>query len=119
MGNRVVDDADASEDFPDQLKFRLLQLALDDIGRVADDHLALGNLGAAPDTANLLVLIVEDLVDVGIEHEGSAVDGAHSGEAFWDSAEPVDRVDKGRIAVPPVRIHVKLDLVDGFDTWPV
>mmetsp|Transcript_96335 Transcript_96335/g.241529 ORF Transcript_96335/g.241529 Transcript_96335/m.241529 type:complete len:207 (+) Transcript_96335:503-1123(+) len=92
-------------------------LGLACIGRVADDHLALGNLlfavlVMALHTADLARVVVHEAVDGLIEHVGASMDCGQTGETLWQPSEAVDRVEEGRAAVLHHRVQVQLALVD-------
>lgn len=111
----MVENADASNNLSDAEK-SLLQVALEGIGRVTDDLGALGDLFSLSDSSNLSVF-ENDFIDISIEHEGSSVDGTHSGESLWNSSQSVDWIDEWRITVSSVRVHVELDFLDSVNSW--
>mmetsp|Transcript_21882 Transcript_21882/g.62364 ORF Transcript_21882/g.62364 Transcript_21882/m.62364 type:complete len:422 (+) Transcript_21882:43-1308(+) len=104
----MVEKADASDDAAGWA-----DLVLGEVGRVPDDHLGGRHLVSGLDTVCLAVLH-EDLVNILVEHEGSSVDGADAGEALWESAQAVDRVDVRGSSVPLQRVHVHLEVLDGW-----
>ncbi len=108
---------------------RLEQLAHDadfvrEVRRVGDDLLGLGRklhalalvatlLHRGPDPARLAALVVQDLLDGGVEHVRAAVDGRQPGEALRQLAQPVQRVDVRRLAVARHRVDVQPDARHG------
>ena len=108
----MVEDADDSDDLLDELD-PVLESALPGVGGVADKGVALGDAIGALDSDHLAIF-EEHLVDVGVQHEGSTVDCADSGEALGDSAQSEDGVDEGT-GVFAHGVHVELDLADEVD----
>lgn len=115
VGDRVVQDADASQYALGQTH-AVLQSGVVGVGGVADHHVAFRHLAVALDAHHLAVL-EQDFVDVRVQHERAAVDGADAGESLGDPTQPVNRVDEGRVTVPAHRVHVQLDLIDQVDGW--
>lgn len=114
VGERVVQDADASDDLLDQLH-SVLESTLDGVGRVANDHGAVGNPVSILDTDDLPVF-EEDLVDVGVQHESASVDGADPRESFRDASKTVDGINEWRVSILAHGIGVELDLPDHLDS---
>lgn len=108
----MVEDADDSDDLLDELD-PVLEPALPGVGGVADEGVALSYAVRALHSHHLAVF-EEHLTDVGVQHEGSAVDCADSGEALGDAAESEDGVDEGT-GVFSHGVHVELDLADEVD----
>jgi hypothetical protein len=115
VGDWVVQDADAPQYALGQAH-AVLEAGVVDVGGVADHHVALSHLAVALDSDDFASL-EENFIDVGVEHEGSTVDGADTGEALGDTAQPVDGVDEGGVTISAHRIHVQLDLVNDVDGW--
>lgn len=65
------------------------------------------------DAADLAVL-VQELVDGGVEHVSAAVDGGQAGKALGKLAEAVERVDVWRLSVAGHGVDVETDTVDGL-----
>lgn len=95
-----------------------------EVGGVGQDLLGLGGevhglavvlpvLHRGLDARNLAVL-VEHLVDVGVEHVRTSVNGRETSEALRELTQAVKRVDVGRLAVPGHGVDVQADAVDGF-----
>lgn len=96
-----------------------------EVGRVCEDLLCLGGkvhgLGSVVsvlhrrlDTRDLSAVVIEHLIDVGVEHVGTAVNGGQTGEALRELTQTVERVDVWRLAVPGHRVHVQTDAVDSL-----
>lgn len=97
-----------------------------EVGRVCEDLLCLGGevhglrsvvpvLHRRLDTRDLPAVVIENLIDVGVEHVGTAVDGGQTGETLRELTQAVERVDVRRLAVPGHRVHVQTDAVDSLD----
>jgi len=113
VGDGVIQDTDASDDLASGLDL-LLVTSLQHVRRMANDSFALSGIGAASDTANLATLVINDLLNVLIQHESTTMDGAHSGETFGDTTQTVDGVQEGRVTISAMRVHVQLDLLDAL-----
>lgn len=111
---RLVEDADSTDDLAN-LFDEVLIASLVHVRWIANDKLALSDLLTRLNTAHATLVVVEDLIDVLVEHEGTSLDRTHSREAFWDTTETIDGVDERRVTVTADRIHVKLDFIDGFN----
>lgn len=114
VGDGVVEDADGSDDLavlPDLVG----DAAALDVAGVADDQGRLGLLGAGSDAGDAALGVEEDLIHLGVEHVGAAVDGAQSGEGLGETAQAVDGVEEGGVAVLAQGLHVELDLLDAVD----
>lgn len=88
--DRVVKNADSADHLAGDLG---LAKSLN-VGGVANHDGGLGLLSAALDADNLAGL-EQDLVDVGVEHVGAAVDGTQARERLGKTTKPVDRVQEG------------------------
>lgn len=111
---RVLQNANSSEDVADNLGL------VGEVGGVTEDHLGLGlelhllNTSHGRLDANSLVTIVLDLVDVGVEHISTTVDGRQAGETLRKLAKTVERVDVRRLSVSGNRVTIKADSLDGL-----
>ena len=74
-------------------------LSSTEVARVTDNLLRLDSLVTAANTDELAIGIGDDLIDGLVEHVGTAVDGAETGEGLWELAETVQGVDVRRLAV--------------------
>lgn len=107
-------DADGADDVADNLGLA------DEVRGVTKDHLGLGlelhllNASHGSLDTNGLGALVQDLVDVGVEHVGAAIDSRQAGEALGELAETVERVDVGGLAVSGDRVAVEADALDGL-----
>lgn len=110
----VRQDADGADDVADNLGLA------DEVRGVTKDHLGLGlelhllNASHGSLDTDGLGALVQDLVDVGVEHVGAAIDSRQAGEALGELAETVERVDVGGLAVPGDRVAVEADALDGL-----
>lgn len=115
----VVQNADGLEQVSGDLRLAW------EVGRISDDLLGLGlklhGLGLVItvlhgrlDAGNLAIL-VKHLVNVGVQHVGTAVDGRQTSEALGQLAETVERVDVRRFSVACHRVDIQADAVNGFD----
>mmetsp|Transcript_45852 Transcript_45852/g.121184 ORF Transcript_45852/g.121184 Transcript_45852/m.121184 type:complete len:278 (-) Transcript_45852:212-1045(-) len=103
VGDGMIEQTNATDDDP-----RRLYLFRRKVGGIANDHIGLGHLITCLDTVSLSAFVEQDLVNVLIQHEGSAVNGADSRKTFGQSAEAVDGIDVGRGTVARKRVHVRL-----------
>lgn len=92
----VLENADGAEDVANNLDL------VGEVAGVAEDHLGAGlELHLGLDTrhggldADGLAVLVDELVNVGVEHVGTAVDGTETSEALRKFAQTVQRVDVG------------------------
>lgn len=92
-----------------------------EVGWVAEDHLGLGlelhlglNTGHGGLDARGDAVLVQHLIDAGVQHVGTAVDGGQTGEALGQLAESVERVDVWGFAVPSNRVAVQADTLNGI-----
>lgn len=113
----MVQDTDGLQDMASNLDFAR------EVRRISEDLLRLGlelhGCLSAPILhgsldANSFVTIINDLVDVGVQHVGSSVDGRETGKALGQLAETVERVDIGGFAVSRDGVSVQADAFDGF-----
>jgi hypothetical protein len=111
---RVLQNANSSEDVADNLGL------VGEVGRVTENHLGLGlelhllNTSHGRLDAHSLVALILDLVDVGVEHVSTAVDGRQTGETLGKLAKTVERVDVRRLSVSSNRVTVQADSLDGL-----
>ena len=111
----MLENADGAEDVADNLDL------VGEVAGVAEDHLGAGlELHLGLDTghggldADGLAVLVDELVNVGVEHVGTAVDGGKTGEALGKLAKAVERVDVWRLAVAGDGLAVEADALDGL-----
>ena len=95
VGDRVLQQANAAHHLA-----RGAELFRGEIGRVPDDGQVGGRrLAAGSYTKCLATLIVQDLVDVLVEHEGAPVDGTQAREALRETPQTVHGVQVWRRSV--------------------
>ena len=96
-----------------------------EVGRVCENLLRLGGEGhglrcvipvlhSGLDASNLTLPVVLHLIDVGVKHVSTTVDGGQTSKTLGKLAQTVERVDVWRFTVPGHRVHVQADTVDGF-----
>lgn len=88
---------------------------------VSEDHLGLGlelhlglNAGHGGLDAGSDAILVQHLVDAGVQHVGTAVNGGQTGEALGQLAESVEGVDVWGLSVPGNRVAVQADTLNGI-----
>lgn len=97
-----------------------------EVGRIGDDllglsfefhgvGLVLAILHGGLDAGNLAVL-VQHLIDIGVKHIGTTVDGGKTSEALRKLTETIERVDVWGLSVTSHRVHVQADAVNGLDS---
>lgn len=97
-----------------------------EVRRIGNDLLGLGLelhrrglvitiLHGSLDTRDLATLVIQHLIDVGVQHVGTTVDGGKTGKALRKLAETVEGVDVRRLAVTGHGVDVEADVVDGLD----
>lgn len=111
----MIKDTDTSDNFSDTNQ-SLLEVALEGIGWITNNLGALGDLLSLSDSCNLSIF-ENDFIDISVQHEGTSIDGTHSGESFWDTSQSVDWVDEWGITVSSMRIHIELDFFDSEMSW--
>lgn len=89
----MIEDADDSDDLFNEFD-PVLQSAFLGVGGITDQGVALGDTFRALDS-DYLAVFEKHLIDVGVQHEGSAVDCADSREALGNAAQTEDGVDEG------------------------
>lgn len=111
----VLQDTDGPQNVANHLSL------VGEVARVRQDHGGLGlELHLGLDTshggldARELATLVLDLVDVGVQHVSTAVDGRQTGEALGQLSESVERVDVRGLSVASDRVTVEADTVDGL-----
>ena len=111
---RMVKNANGPEDVADNLDLarEVRGVTKDHLGLSLEAH-AIGTRHGSLD-ANSLITLVEDLVDVGVKHVGTSVDGREAGEALRKLSETVERVDVGGLSVAGDRVTVEADALDGL-----
>ena len=96
-----------------------------EVRRVCENLLRLGGEGhglcsvipvlhGGLDARDLAIPVVLHLVDVGVKHVSTAVDGGQTSKTLGKLTQTVERVDVWRFTVPGHRVHVQADAVDGF-----
>ena len=108
VGDGVVEEADAPNDLTGGSDG-----ILGEVRGITDDHLGLGHFIARLDAVRNAVGILEDFIDVAVQHEGSTVDSAETGEALRQTAKTVQGVDVGAGTVASQGVAVALQLLDG------
>ena len=104
----MVEEADATDDLASGADG-----VAGEVGRVSNDHLGLSHLVPALDAIGDAVGVLKNLVDIAVEHEGTAVNGTEAGETLGEAAETVYGVNVGAGAIPGKGIAVDLELLDG------
>lgn len=95
-----------------------------EVRRVGEDLLGLGGelhslatlitiLHGRLDPRNLLAFI-EDLINVGVKHVGTTVDGGETSKSLRKLTKTVERIDVGRLSIACHRVHIKTNAVDGL-----
>jgi predicted aldo/keto reductase-like oxidoreductase len=64
--------------------------------------------------ANSLVTLVQNLINVGVEHVSTTVDGGQTSETLGKLAKTVQRVDVRRLSVSGNRVTVQADTLNGL-----
>jgi hypothetical protein len=106
VGDGVVQEADASNN-----ESGGADLLWGEVGRVSDNHFGDSHLISSLDTVGGSVLH-QNFIDILIEHKGSTVNGANSGESFWQTTKTVDGVDVRRCSVAREGVAVDLQFLD-------
>mmetsp|Transcript_551 Transcript_551/g.1269 ORF Transcript_551/g.1269 Transcript_551/m.1269 type:complete len:207 (-) Transcript_551:621-1241(-) len=104
----VIEEADASNNLSGRSDGILRK-----VRGISDDHLGLGHFIARLDAVGNTVGILQNLVNVAVQHEGSTVNGAETGEALGQTTETVQGVDVGAGTVASQGVAVALQLLDG------
>lgn len=97
-----------------------------EVGRIGDNLLGLGLelhgrglvvaiLHGGLDTGDLATFVIQDLIDVGVQHVSTTVDGRKTSKALGELAQAVQRVDVRRLAVAGHGVDVEADTVDSLD----
>ena len=86
----MVHDANGADD----LAIHLSLLQARDVGRVADDERGASRLLTTSHSYGASRL-EKNLVYIGVEHVGAAMDGAKTTEGLWQTAKAVNRVEEG------------------------
>ena len=110
----MIQDTDTSDGFTNTSDLLLLA-SLEHVAGMADDHLALGSFVTTLDTRDLAISVVDDFIDIFVEHESTSINGAHSRETFGDTTKTIDGIDEGRVSVSTVRVHVELNSINSFN----
>lgn len=110
----MLQDADGTQDVPNGLALvgEVRRVTEDGLGLCLEFHLVGARHGGLD--ADSPVFLVEDLVDLGVEHVGAAVDGREAGEALGQLAEAVERIDVRGLAVAGDRVAVEANALEGF-----
>lgn len=120
--DRVVQNADCLQQMTNNLGL------LGEVRRVGNDLLGLGGEGesltrlasffhSSLDTRHLTILI-QDLIDVCVQHVSSTVDGGQTSKALRELTQSVKRVNVGRLSVASHGIHIQSNTVDGLSGLP-
>lgn len=88
LGDWVVHDADSSDDLAS------LSDLIQGVAGVANDQWSLSFFLTTLDTTNFSS-VEKDLINFGIQHVSSTVDGAQSTERLWETSETVNWVQEG------------------------
>ena len=107
VGNRVVEETDAPNDLTggsDRI--------LGEVRGITDDHLGLGHFIARLDAVRNAVGILEDFINVTVQHKGSTMDSAETREALGQTAKTVQGVDVRAGTVASQGVAVALQLLD-------
>jgi len=109
VGDRVLENDNRPDDvvLDEDLVLLGLVLLVHEVARVPNHRLGPDRLPARGHPGKLSALVVDDLVDLLVEHVGPAVDSREAGEALGQLAEAVERVDVRRFAVPRHRRRVQ------------
>src|SRR5690242_11042509 len=118
VGNGVVENADSLEQVSSDTRLTR------EVGRVSEDLLGFGLelhswagvvllLHSSLDTDDLAT-IVEELVDISVEHICTTVDSRETSEALRKFAQAVQRVDVRRLAVACHRVDIETNALDCF-----
>lgn len=62
-----------------------------------------------------LSIFVKNLVDAGVEHIGSTIDGRKTSETLRELTEAVKGIDIWRLSVARHGVHVKANAIDSLD----
>lgn len=111
VGHGVLHEDDGADD--GAVLLHLGGLESEHVGGVSKDHLGLDDSALDLDTDDLAVL-VDELLDLLLEHLDATGDGAETGETLGDTAETVLGVDEGGRTETGKRVSVKLALLDGI-----
>lgn len=109
----MLENADGTQDVANNLGLAREVRGVTEDGLGASLKLHLLNAGHGGLDADGLVALVNQLVDVGVEHVGAAVDGRQAGKALGELAETVERVDVRRLAVASDRVAVHANALNG------
>lgn len=66
-------------------------------------------------TRHFSVLVVQDFVNAGVEHIGTAVDSRQTCKTLWQFSKTVERIDIRRFSVASHGVDVQADTVDTFN----
>lgn len=105
----MIKEADGSDDSTSGL-----QHSVGSVARITDNHGRTGSFLTTADAGNLAVLH-DNLVDLRVEHVGTAMDSAQSRESLREATDAVDGVQEGAVAISTLRLLVKLHLHDSFN----
>ena len=106
--NRVVHDADGSDNLANHLGL----VHVSNIGGVANHEWGLGGLVTGADTDDLAALH-KDLIDRGVQHVGTTVNGAQTRERLGETSETVHWVQEWRATILTHGFLVELHLWEG------
>lgn len=109
----MLQDTDGTENVTDNLGLarEVRGVTKDHLGAGLKLHLLDASHGGLD--ANSLAALGDELIDVGVEHVGTAVDGGETGKALGELAKTVQRVDVRRLSVTGNRVTVEADALNG------
>mmetsp|Transcript_17757 Transcript_17757/g.41135 ORF Transcript_17757/g.41135 Transcript_17757/m.41135 type:complete len:365 (+) Transcript_17757:145-1239(+) len=108
VGNGMVENANASNKHA-----RGLDLFSREIRRISNDHACLGHLLACLDTSCLALIIINNLINILIQHIGTSVNGTDTRESLGKTSQSVDRINVGARSVSSKRVAVRSEVLDG------
>ena len=73
---------------------------------IANNEWSSGSTIATSDSASLTIL-EKDLINWGVEHVGTSVDGTETTERLWESSKTIDWVEEWRVSILTHGLHVK------------
>lgn len=103
VGNRVVKEADCADDSVGRLEHLIIC-----IRRIANNQRCRRYVITTLYTIYFPIRVKSYFFCVLVQHVGSAMDCAQSGECFGKSTESVYWVEEGTVAISPLRINIQL-----------
>jgi len=112
---RVLENADGTQNVASNLDLvgEVARVTKNHLGAGLELHLRLDTSHGSLDT-NSLASLVDELIDVGVEHIGTAVDGTEAGETLGELSQSVERVDIRRLSVARNTVAIQADALDGL-----